>query len=68
MNKTQARDTARRTARAEAKRLGYADITAQDALTILDDIARSEPLLIASIWYRDASDNQIALFRREWRN
>lgn len=40
--------------------------SAQDALKTLDDIARTEPKLIASIWYLQASDNQIALFIKEW--
>jgi len=43
------------------------DYGAGHALAVLDDIARAEPDLCASLWYLEASDNQIALFRREWK-
>lgn len=37
-----------------------------DALRILDDLARSEPDKIASIWYMNASGYQIDAFQKEW--
>ena len=40
---------------------------ADAALAVLDDIARSDPTLLASVWYRKASARQIALFRKEWK-
>ncbi len=57
-------------ARAQARKQGIepVDMTSEDALAILDDIARSEPSLVASQWYRDeASANQIKLFHQDWR-
>ena len=63
------RATALGAVRSQMRRMGidFKSETANDALTVLDDIARTEPNLIASEWYLNASDNQIALFKREWR-
>lgn len=66
--KQQQRQTAIRAARSQARRLGI-DPTAvgsPQALQILDDMARVEPGAVASIWYANATDNQICLFCREW--
>jgi len=38
-----------------------------DVLRVLDDLNRAEPDLIASQWYAQASDHQIQLLRREWK-
>ena len=69
MNLQQQRQTAQRAARSEARRLGYdmAALDSQAALAILDDMARTEPDLVASQWHTAASDNQISLFMREWK-
>ena len=40
--------------------------SAEFALTVLDDIARSEPGKVSAQWYINASNNQIRLFEREW--
>jgi len=44
----------------------FLSISEKDALDILDDLARTEPDLIASIWYLSASENQVNLFKKEW--
>ena len=56
-------------ARSEMRRVGLdqGDMSAEQALMVLDDLTRTEPYLEASIWYRNASENQIVLFKREWR-
>ena len=43
------------------------NVSAEDALAILDDLARVERHLLVVEWYLAASSNQLALFRREWR-
>ncbi len=43
------------------------EMTADVALGALDDLARSEPNLIAGQWWNEASDNQVRLFKKEWR-
>jgi hypothetical protein len=40
--------------------------SADTMLTLLDDLARQEPDLLACQWYSRASDRQIRLFKREW--
>ncbi len=69
MNKAQQREMAIRATRSQARKQGIepVDMTSEDALAILDDIARSEPSLVVSHWYSEATDNQIALFKREWK-
>jgi len=42
-------------------------VSADEALVILDDISRANPKLEAAYWYDLASDNQIKLFKREWK-
>jgi len=69
MNKAQQREMAIRAARSQARKQGIEplELGAEDALAIIDDIARSEPDLVASHWYSEATDNQINLFKIEWR-
>ena len=38
-----------------------------EVLKVLDDLNRAEPDLIASQWYAQASENQIRLLRRDWK-
>lgn len=38
-----------------------------EALEVLDDLLRKNNRLIASIWYKNASEYQLRLFRRDWR-
>ena len=72
MNQTTARRTAPGAVRSEMRSTGYTNseiiaTSAQDALKVLDDIARTDSQLIASEWFINASDNQIKLFSQEWR-
>lgn len=39
---------------------------ADEAVLVLDDLSRSEPDLLASIWYSRASDEQIKRFKAAW--
>ena len=68
MNQTEKRQTAIGATRSQMRTMGInpKSENSQEALTVLDDIARSEPNLIASEWYIEASDNQIKLFRQDW--
>jgi hypothetical protein len=68
MNKSEARRVAIGAVRSELRRHkeNPVIVSALDAEKVLDDIARQDSQLIASIWYREASDAQIKLFRREW--
>ena len=70
MKKAEMRQVAIRAIRSEARRTGREPETfdAETALTILDDMYRIDPEVIASLWYGQASDNQIKLFKKEWRN
>ena len=70
MTKTEQRQIAAGAARSIMRRAGMQPISApaDDALIVLDDLTRSAPDTIAAQWYLQASDNQIALFRREWRD
>lgn len=43
------------------------DMSAEEAWQYLDNLAREEPLLIASKFYLECSENQWKLFRREWK-
>ena len=69
MNKAQQRRIAIGAIRSELRRQNQdpKSVNANDALLMLDDLLRSEPNLVASQWYDDASANQIVLFKREWR-
>jgi len=64
----EARKTAIRAVRSQARRLGIDPATLDDrqALAVLDDIARAEPALVASEWYLNATESQIKQFVREW--
>ncbi len=39
----------------------------KEVLAVLDDLHRAEPDLIASQWYAQATNHQIQLLRREWK-
>jgi hypothetical protein len=68
MNQSEMRQIAIGATRSQLRRLNIdpRKASSDDALEALDDIYRVEPELIASLWYGNASDNQIRLFRREW--
>lgn len=66
MKQSEMRKVAAQAARSELRKREL-EPTLGSAEHILDDLARSEPDLIASMWWKGASDNQIKLFRREWR-
>ena len=66
MNAQQRRQTAIRAARSQLRSLGAA-MTVDNAERVLDDMARTQPQLVAAMWWTQASDNQIKLFRKEWR-
>lgn len=65
-SKSQQRRYAIGAARVEMSRTGKVSRDPNDALAVLDDLLRQDPGLEASIWYANATDNQIKLFRREW--
>jgi len=70
MNMKEKRAIALGAARSQLRRLGTSldrSVAFHSVLEVLDDLHRSEPDLIASQWYANASDNQIKLLRREWR-
>ena len=66
MDAQQRRETAIRAARAQLRSNGQ-PMTLENAERVLDDMARTQPQLVAAQWWQTASDNQIKLFRREWR-
>lgn len=66
MNTQKRRETAIRAARAQLRSSGQ-PMTLDNAERTLDDIARTQPQLVAAQWWQTASNNQIKLFRREWR-
>jgi len=68
MKKEKARRIAAGAARSQLRRWGIdpKTVDAASALRVLDDIYRVDPELIASLWYGEASDNQIRLFKKEW--
>ena len=66
MNEQRRRETAIRAARAQLRSNGQ-PMTLENAERVLDDMARTQPQLVAAQWWQTASDNQIKLFRREWR-
>jgi hypothetical protein len=66
MNAQKRRETAIRAARAQLRSNGQ-PITLDNAERTLDDMARTRPQLVAAQWWQTASDNQVKLFRREWR-
>ncbi len=66
MNKTELRNIALGAARAQMRRMGIDPIggAGDDALAVLDDLARTEPTLLASQWYISASDAEIRRFKK----
>lgn len=69
-NKAQQREIALSAVRGEIRSAQHRDpskVSAQDALLILDDIARRDPDLIAAMWYLAASETQLRAFVRDWR-
>ncbi len=56
-------------ARSQLRKMGTdpAGVASGDALEVLDDLARTEPELIASQWYSEADDAEVTRFEREWR-
>ncbi len=69
MRQAEQRSIALGAVRSQLRRLhiDLATVSAEEALAVLDDLHRAEPDLLACIWYEQASDHQIRLFRREWK-
>ena len=69
MTLTEKRQIAIQAARSYLRKQGIdpAQASADDALDALDDCYRLDAQTIASQWYWNASNRQILLFRREWR-
>jgi hypothetical protein len=69
MNLAEMRRVATGAVRSQLRRQGInpKTVDADSALRMLDDIYRVDPELIASLWYGEASNNQIKLFKKEWR-
>ena len=69
MKKSEMRSVALGAARSKARIMGLdpMTMTPDDALAVLDDVYRVTPDLIASLWYESASDTQIDLFHKEWK-
>lgn len=65
MNAQEKREIAIRAARSQLRKLG-SEFTLANAELVLDEMARSEPDLIASQWWLNASDAQHRLFKKEW--
>ncbi len=70
MTKAEQRKIALGAVRVQLRRLGVSVdplVPFQDVLAVLDDLHRAEPELVASQWYANATDHQIKLLRREWK-
>ena len=69
MVKQTQRHIAIQAARSQLRSMGFTtdEMTSQSAQEALDDLSRSEPELVASEWYAEASNNQVKLFNREWK-
>ncbi len=70
MTKAEQRRLALGAARVQLRRMGVnldPFVPFKCVLEVLDDLHRSEPELDASQWYAQASDHQIQLLRREWK-
>jgi hypothetical protein len=70
MTKAEQRRMALGAVRVQLRRMGVsvdANTSFRDVLAVLDDLYRAEPELIASQWYASATDHQITLLRREWK-
>ncbi len=53
-------------ARSQIRRLNI-EPSLENAEGVLDEMARTEPDLVASQWWLTASENQYRLFHQEWR-
>ena len=70
MTKAEQRRVALGAVRAQLRRIGVsvdAFTPFRDVLAVLDDLHRAESELVASQWYASATDHQITLLRREWK-
>jgi len=69
MRKDTQREIAMSAARSHLREQGIDPLTcdSEDALIALDDLSRLDSGLVGSQWYLEATDNQVKLFRREWR-
>lgn len=69
MKKHEMRKTAQGAVRSEIRRQerNPLNLSSKEALVVLDDLCRAEPTLVASMWYAEASKNQIKLFEQEWK-
>jgi len=70
VKKAEQRRIALGAARVQLRRMGVSIdpfIPFKSVLEVLDDLNRAEPDLIASQWYATATDHQIQLLRREWK-
>lgn len=64
------REIARGAIRSIARQRGWTleSLTFDEVTAMLDDLARTEPELVASQWYSNASKSQWKMFRGEWRS
>lgn len=69
MNQNEMLDIALGAVRSQARRQGInpETLNADEAVKILDDLLRSDPTLIASMWYGEADDAAVNRFKAEWR-
>ncbi len=70
MKKAEQRSIALRAVRSQLRHMGIpvdAFLPFSDVLKVLDDLSRSESDLVASQWYNKATERQIGLLRKEWR-
>lgn len=70
MTKAEQRRIALGAARVQLRRVGISSdpfVPFRDVLKVLDGLNRAEPELVASQWYAQASDHQLQLLRREWK-
>src|SRR5947209_4170827 len=70
MNLQEKRRIALGAARSKLRHMGFSfesPVPFDDALRALDDLHRSEPDLLASQWYANASEYQMTLLRRDWK-
>jgi hypothetical protein len=70
MTKAEQRRIALGAARSQLRHMGVVidtSLSFQNVLAVLDDLHRSEPDLIASHWYAQATDYQMKLLRQEWK-
>ena len=70
MTQKEQREIAAGAARSQLRKMGFElkNATADSAFATLDDMTRTEPNLIASKWYLNASENQFKLFESEWKS